>query len=126
MSTATAQINVRLDAGLKQSGDAALTASGFTPSQAVRSLWELASSLSDRPGALADILQPDRAQNERRERERAAKKKLKLIEEGSGLFATACDEVGIDAARGVAMSDDALKRAAFAERFGDEMGWLYE
>ena len=56
MTTTAAQINVRLDADLKRSGDAALSRAGMTPSQAVRALWQLAASLADRPGALEDIL----------------------------------------------------------------------
>ena len=39
MTTTAAQINVRLDADLKRSGDAALSKAGMTPSQAVRALW---------------------------------------------------------------------------------------
>ncbi len=58
MTTTAAQINVRLDADLKRSGDAALSRAGMTPSQAVRALWQLAASLADRPGALEDILLP--------------------------------------------------------------------
>lgn len=38
----TAQINVRLDAKLKAAGDRALAEAGFTPSKAVRILWEKA------------------------------------------------------------------------------------
>ena len=48
MTTTAAQINVRLDADLKRSGDAALSRAGLTPSQAVRALWQLAASLADR------------------------------------------------------------------------------
>ena len=70
MTTTAAQINVRLDADLKRSGDAALSKAGMTPSQAVRALWQLAASLADRPGALEDILLPSRARAEQRERER--------------------------------------------------------
>ena len=71
MTTTAAQINVRLDADLKRSGDAALSRAGMTPSQAVRALWQLAASLADRPGALEDILLPSRARAEQREREKS-------------------------------------------------------
>lgn len=126
MPAATAQINVRLDAELKRNGDAALSASGMTPSQAVRSLWELASSMADRPGALCDILQPGQAKEEQRERRRAAKRKLALIDQGSTLFAAACSGAGIDTAGAMSLDDEDLKRAAYAECYGDEMSWLYE
>ena len=39
----TAQVNVRMDAALKQAGDAALGEAGLTPSAAVRALWQKAS-----------------------------------------------------------------------------------
>lgn len=39
----TAQVNVRMDATLKQAGDAALEEAGLTPSAAVRALWQKAS-----------------------------------------------------------------------------------
>lgn len=126
MSTTAAQINVRLDADLKRSGDVALSRAGMTPSQAVRALWQLAASLTDRPGVLQDILLPNRARAEQREREKAAKRKLELIDMGSHLFASACGESGIDMARAQPSDDEELKRTAYADRYGDEMGWLYE
>lgn len=126
MTTTAAQINVRLDADLKRSGDAALSRAGMTPSQAVRALWQLAASLADRPGALEDILLPSRAWAEQREREKAAKRKLELMDQGSKLFAAACRESGIDMVRAQPSDDEGLKRNAYADRYGEEMSWLYE
>lgn len=126
MTTTAAQINVRLDADLKRSGDAALSRAGMTPSQAVRALWQLAASLADRPGALQDILAPGRARAEQREREKAAKHKLELIDQGSQLFAAVCRESGIDLAKVQPSGNEELKRSAYADRYGEEMSWLYE
>ena len=126
MTTASAQINVRLDANLKRTGDAALSSAGMTPSQAERALWQLAASLADRPGALQDILSPDRARAEQREREKAARRKLGLIDQGSQLFAIACRESGIDVTKVQPTGDEELKRNAYADRYGEEMSWLYE
>ncbi len=126
MTTASAQINVRLDANLKRTGDAALSSAGMTPSQAVRALWQLAASLADRSGTLQDILSPDRARAEQHEREKAARRKLELIDQGSQLFAIACRESGIDAAKAYPTGDEELKRNAYADRYGEEMSWLYE
>lgn len=50
------QMNVRIDRELKREGDAALATVGYTPSQAVRLLWEIAVSLRDRPQELAAFL----------------------------------------------------------------------
>lgn len=126
MTTTAAQVNVRLDGDLKRSGDAALSRAGMTPSQAVRALWQLAASLADRPGALQDILSPGRARAEQREREKAAKHKLELIDQGSQLFAVACRESEIDLAKVRPSGDEELKRNAYADRYGEEMSWLYE
>lgn len=126
MTTASAQINVRLDANLKRTGDAALSSAGMTPSQAVRALWQLAASLADRPGALQDILSPDRARAEQHEREKAARRKLGLIDQGSQLFAIACRESGIDVPKAQPTGDEELKRNAYADRYGEGMSWLYE
>ena len=126
MTTTAAQINVRLDADLKRSGDAALSRAGMTPSQAVRALWQLAASMADRPGALEDILLPSRARAEQREREKVAKHKLELIDRGSQLFAAACRESEIDLAKVQPSGDEELKRNAYADRYGEEMSWLYE
>jgi len=126
MTTASAQINVRLDANLKRTGDAALSSAGMTPSQAVRALWQLAASLADRPGALQDILSPDRARAEQHEREKAARRKLGLIDQGSQLFAIARRESGIDVPKAQPTGDEELKRNAYADRYGEEMSWLYE
>ncbi|SCH80791.1 addiction module antitoxin%2C RelB/DinJ family [uncultured Collinsella sp.] len=38
---AATQMNIRMDAALKESGNAALARLGYTPSQAVRALWEV-------------------------------------------------------------------------------------
>lgn len=73
MTTTAAQINVRLDADLKRSGDAALSRAGMTPSQAVRALWQLAASLADAPVCSRIPACPVSARTEQREREKAAK-----------------------------------------------------
>lgn len=75
---------------LKGAGTPLSPGPGMTPSQAVRALWQLAASLADRPGALEDILLPSRARAEQREREKVAKRKLELMDQGSKLFAAAC------------------------------------
>ena len=39
-SAVSTQMNIRIDASLKKHGDDALSSIGFTPTQAVRALWE--------------------------------------------------------------------------------------
>lgn len=61
-TAATTQINVRIDRKLKDSGDAALSGAGLTPSEAIRALWELAVRLKETPEALRDVLFPHSAE----------------------------------------------------------------
>lgn len=55
------QMNVRLDEGLKRSGDAAFAAVGYTPTQVVRRIWERASEAADDPEALVALVNGTRA-----------------------------------------------------------------
>ena len=41
MDTTLAQVNARIDASLKVSGDAALAEAGLTPTKAIRAMWGL-------------------------------------------------------------------------------------
>lgn len=60
--SAQSQVNARIDANLKASGDAALAAAGITPTQAVRMLWSLAVRYQDEPEKLRATLDPDSAE----------------------------------------------------------------
>lgn len=72
---AQSQVNARIDADLKATGDAALAAAGFTPTQAVRMLWSLAVRYQGEPEKLRAALDPDAAEptlDELAERQRKA------------------------------------------------------
>lgn len=58
-TTATAQINVRLDKELKEAGDSALAELGLTPSVAVRALWEQAARRGEAMQTIAPLLMGD-------------------------------------------------------------------
>lgn len=51
------QMNTRIDRTLKQEGDRALKAAGYTPSEAVRALWDLAARTDGRSEALQAMLE---------------------------------------------------------------------
>lgn len=55
---ATVQVNVRMGRSLKKSGDEALALIGYSPSQAVRALWEKASMRGRDLEEVADLLAP--------------------------------------------------------------------
>ncbi len=54
MSSAMAQINVRIDRDLKQRGDMALAEAGISPSEAIRALWN---KVAQRGSAVAEVKQ---------------------------------------------------------------------
>lgn len=80
-----AQVNARIDAELKEAGDAALAAAGLTPTQAVRMLWSLAVRYQDEPERLHEALDPDSAApsaDEMAERRR----KIEAVRRGTSLM----------------------------------------
>ena len=57
MSSAMVQMNTRIPADLKEQGDRALERAGYTPSQAVRALWEFAARHMHEPSAVHAALE---------------------------------------------------------------------
>lgn len=51
------QMNLRIDAHIKERGDAALAEAGYSPSQAVRVIWEFAASHVYDSAAVKEFLQ---------------------------------------------------------------------
>ena len=123
MSTAiTSQVNARIDAELKRSGDAAMAAAGLTPTQAVRALWSLASRLADKPEKLHETLFPE----ERAERERAlddrTRRHLQLVREGAGIMDKALLAQGVTPPaphEHLDISSEELRQLAYREQFPD-------
>lgn len=123
-ATALAQVNARISPQLKSLGDAALAAAGLTPTQAVRAVWELAEKHADDPQGLRDLLLPDEkaaretAQAQERARKKAlAKKGAHLKEE----FYAKMDLFDLHATD--KLSFEELKAMAYAEQYGEFLGW---
>ena len=53
---ASTQMNMRIDASLKSSGDLAIRESGSTPSAIVRSVWEYAARNRHKPQAISELV----------------------------------------------------------------------
>ncbi len=51
MASDTVQINARISRPLKERGDAALERAGYSPSQAIRKLWDFAANNAHNPRA---------------------------------------------------------------------------
>lgn len=93
--SAQAQVNARIDADLKATGDAALAAAGLTPTQAVRMLWSLAVRYQGEPEKLREALDPDAAEptpDELAERQR----KVEAVRRGSDLMMELFKERGVE------------------------------
>lgn len=84
---ASAQMNVRINAALKEQGDAVLARNGITPSQAVRSLWAYLATHDDLPEYLKE--QQERPSDEERARRLAA------VDRASGLAWKLAEESGL-------------------------------
>lgn len=99
MDTTLAQINARIDANLKVSGDAALAEAGLTPTKAIRAMWGRFSSLADQPEKIRELVSGQQAESSsaaRVERDR----KLALAREGSQIVARSL------ASRGISVPED--------------------
>lgn len=94
-NASTSQVNARIDASLKQRGDKALADAGFTPTHAIRSLWELAVRYTDEPGKLASVLEPDAASDVQRARTQHRRAVAKAINAGESLMREAFEEAGV-------------------------------
>ena len=118
METLGAQLNVRLGAALKERGDAGLASIGLTASEAVRALWELASSGAQNLAALQRLLADAPAASPRAEALDAGDP----LSEGKSLYAAALSQLGLEAAPvDAGVSDKELLQDALLERL-DEKG----
>ncbi len=121
---ATAQINARIDASLKEAGDAALANAGFTPTQAVRALWLYASQHADNPREVRQLLAHEEEQRKKAESEEEKKRKLKLAEEGAHLLKGAYLKMGLAwLLADSSVSYKEMREHAYEEKYDESMGW---
>lgn len=57
-AASSVQMNTRLDKSLKETGDAVLRRLGYSPSQAVRTLWEFLAAHQSEPSAVREFMEP--------------------------------------------------------------------
>ena len=97
---------------------------GITPTQAVRSLWELSAQNAESPRKIADLLFPRQAKDDARNAASARERKRKLAQKGPQLFESACEQLRLSSREGAREASLAeLKEAAFQERYGN---WMVE
>lgn len=120
---AAAQINARIAPELKARGDAALLNAGFSPTQAIRALWDFAAEHFDDPGAISRALLPERASDEDRRAAEEKAQRAEAIAYGPSLVRDVYLKFDLAWPRASELSYDDLKELAYAERYGDELGW---
>lgn len=75
---AAVQMNLRIDAEVKERGDAALSEAGYSPTQAVRALWMFAAAHAHEPQVVRDLLQQVEGERDPAREERIAAKRAAL------------------------------------------------
>ena len=92
MGYAMVQLNTRIPADLKEQGDRALERAGYTPSQAVRALWEFAVRHTHEPGAVHTMLEDNGASAN----DEGPQDRLSAFEDGLNILEHAYGELGLD------------------------------
>lgn len=112
------QMNVRIDASLKTAGDEALSSIGYSPTQAVRTLWERAAQRGEQLEAVKRFLADDANSAPRNP-------KLEALEAGWQIIPEGLAALGIpnDSFANASTDISALYEAALIER-AQQKGWL--
>ena len=97
MATDAVQMNTRISRALKDNGDAALERAGYSPSQAVRKLWEFAARNAHNPRAIQNLLEgesKDEAARSEAEKERARRREA--MRKSMSIVTDAYERLGIE------------------------------
>lgn len=107
---AAAQMNIRMDAALKASGNAVIAELGYTPSQIVRALWEFVTVQGTLPPALAHLLRAEHAADS------AHTGTPDRASEGAALVSSFYQQVGIEEPARGAIDYDELRELSATEQ----------
>ena len=111
------QMNTRIDATLKEAGDAVLARLGYSPSAAVRGLWQFVVDHQDDAASVREIIEPGAASALSDESARKASSITSL----RSLYAQTARELGIPGNDGADIpSWDDLREDWYDERLGRE------
>lgn len=110
----TVQMNVRIDNALKESGDRVLALMGYSPTRAVRALWQFLASNAGDEKVLRDML----ARLEGAGGERVRGERLELAARGAGLADRLLEQHGLELrAEYVPLTKSEARDDALRERF---------
>lgn len=94
MASDTVQINARISRPLKERGDAALERAGYSPSQAIRKLWNFAANNAHNPRAIQSMFgAEEEAAQVDAEEERARRREV--VMKSANIVADAYERLGI-------------------------------
>ena len=111
------QMNTRIDASLKEAGDAVLARLGYSPSAAVRGLWQFLVDHQDDAASVREVIEPGAASALSDE----AARKASVIADLRSLYAQTAQELGIPGNGGVGLpSWDDLREEWYDERLERE------
>lgn len=120
MSATTTQMNARIESDLKRSGDEALRNAGYTPSQAIRGLWDFAARHRHDPAAIRSVLEADGAgSGDEAESGEKRAQALERMAAGPRIISSAREQLGIPDARSRDYSDDDLREWAHLDRLAE-------
>lgn len=112
--SASVQLNTRIDGALKEAGDKVFALLGYTPSQAIRALWEYAVAHRDKPDEVRAILEDASSTAAPDE---ATSAKLATLAAGRSI----CTQLGPLPANIAQASCKDLQADAYAERYAASM-----
>ena len=119
----TAQINARIDSALKDAGDRSLATIGYTPTNAIRTLWKYASDNAHdlrKLHALFDELEGKRSREDPLD---AAQLRMERVKEGPLIFERALHELGVEKVAASGFTEEELLEQAYREKW-EERGLL--
>ena len=114
---AATQMNIRIDASLKKTGDAALLAQGYTASQAIRALWEYLTTQKTLPPALEKLIHQEQIQDASQQTNARD-----IRNEGASLLASFYEQIGITPQESFSISYEELRELAAQEQ-REKWGW---
>ena len=118
-TSTSSQLNVRIDAELKEKGSRGLTRAGYTPARAIRRLWTIAAENENEPEVIERLLSgtksadPSEESGDKQKRLEALRHGWVIVHDGAGeadLHPLSTESE---------LSDEQLREAAAAERLSE-------
>ena len=112
---AVSQINARIAPAIKKAGDAALADVGYTPTRAIRALWEFAGRNRGNEKELRKVLSTLEGKTDEATLNAETERRLHIAAEGPSIVKSALLEMGIEPAQFADETpyDELLEQALF-------------